>query len=125
MSDALRTIQPILFIPQDQAAAFRPAFGDALWQALGEVMRWYRGHFDRDLFQSRAVIDYVGRHAAADYFQETQQKVQYELSRFWQLGHDGITYVCYGLWAKGRTRPRRTLSAPTATTWWCSRAPAW
>ena len=101
MNSPIRTIQPILFIPQDQAAAFRPAFVDALWQALGEVMRWYRGHFDCDIFQSRAVIDYVGRYPAAEYFQDTQQQVQYELSRFWQLGHDGITYVCYGLWGEG------------------------
>jgi Putative peptidase family len=101
MSARLRTLQPIIFVPQDQAAAFRPAFVDALWQALGEVMRWYRRHTDREVFQSRAVVEYVGKRPAHEYFQDTQALVQYELQRLWNVGSDGITYVCYGLWGEG------------------------
>lgn len=30
----MRTLQPLIFIPEDQAAANREAFADALWRGL-------------------------------------------------------------------------------------------
>jgi len=97
----LRTVQPIIFIPQDQAAAFRAEYAEALWRALGEVLRWYRERADRDLFQALPVLEYVGQRPAAHYFQATQDKVMRELSAVWEVGRDGRTYVCYGLWGEG------------------------
>src|SRR5437660_7499773 len=97
----IRTLQPVIFIPGDQAAAFRTTFVDGLWRALGEVMRWYRQQADRDVFQALPVVEFIGSHPAEDYFQGTQDKVLYELGRVWGVGRDGRAYVCYGLWGEG------------------------
>jgi len=96
-----RTIQPIIFVPSDQAGTFREAYVNALWRALGEVMCWYRQHADRDLFQALPVLQCVGLRPAHRYFQDTQNTVLYELGRYWGVGTDGRTYVCYGLWGEG------------------------
>ncbi len=97
----LRTVQPVIFIPSDQAAAYREELIEGLWRALGEVMRWYRRRADRDVFQALPAVEFVGSHPAADYFQGTQEKALYELSRVWPIGRDGRTYICYGLWGEG------------------------
>jgi len=97
----LRTVQPVIFVPQDGAAAFREAYVEALWRALGEVLRWYRRHADRDVFQALPVVEYVGRKRAESYFHGTQDKVLNELAAVWEVGRDGRTYVCYGLWGEG------------------------
>jgi hypothetical protein len=97
----MRTLQPIIFIPADQSAAFKQAFVAVLWDRLGEVMRWYRRHLDRDVFQALPVLETVGSHPAHDYYADTQNKVLAELSRHWGVGRDGRTYLCYGLWGEG------------------------
>lgn len=97
----MRTLQPLIFIPEDQVTAFQEAYVEALWRALGETMRWYRRQADRDLFQALPVLEYVGRHPAAHYFSGTQDKALQELGRVWNVGGDGLTYVCYGLWGEG------------------------
>jgi|SRR5579875_491919 len=96
-----RTLLPVLFVPPDQATAPIAAFGEALWRALGEAMRWWRAQIERDVFQALALTEVLGRHEAAWYFQNTQEKVAAELRAIWPLGTDGITYVCYGLWGEG------------------------
>ena len=103
-----RTLQPVIFIPSDQAAALRPAFGPALWQALGEAMRWWRARLECDVFQTLPIVEFVGAKPAERYFHDTQGKVEAELGKLYALGRDGKTYVCYGLWARGRTRRRAT-----------------
>lgn len=96
-----RTLQPVLFIPSDQAAALRPEFAPALWQALGEAMRWWRARFECDVFQALPIVEFVGAKPAEQYYQDTQAKVETELGRLYALGRDGKTYVCYGLWGEG------------------------
>jgi hypothetical protein len=100
----VRTLQPLLFIPSDESAAPVAAFGEALWRALGEAMRWWRAQLDRDVFQTLPLSEVVGHRAAASYFDGTQEKVAAELRAIWPLGRDGITYVCYGLWGEGPYR---------------------
>jgi hypothetical protein len=97
----VRTLQPVIFIPSDQAANLRDAFFDGLWRALGEAMRWYRRQADADVFQTLPIVEFVGTYPAADYFQGTQDKVLHELRGTWRVGADGRTYVCYGLWGEG------------------------
>jgi hypothetical protein len=97
----MRTLQPLIFIPQDQAAGYREAYADALWRALGEAMRWYRQQLERNVFSALPLLEYVGSRPAEFYFQDTQDKVLRELSRVWSVGHDCLTYVCYGLWGEG------------------------
>lgn len=97
----MRTLQPLIFIPADQAGAFREAYADALWRALGEAMRWYRQQLERNVFQALPLLEYVGGRPAEFYFHDTQEKVLHELSRVWGVGRDGLTYVCYGLWGEG------------------------
>ncbi|HZU76372.1 MAG TPA: hypothetical protein VFA70_06380 [Dehalococcoidia bacterium] len=96
-----RTLQPLIFIPADGAADFREAYAEALWRAVGEAMRWWRGHTDRNVFQALPILEFVGAYSAHQYFHDTQNKVLYELRRVWNVGADGITYVCYGLWGEG------------------------
>ncbi len=97
----IRTVQPLLFIPTDQSAQPIGAFGEALWRALGEALRWWRARLDRDVFQTLPLTEVVGKRPAADYFADTQGKVEVELRALWPLGRDGVTYVCYGLWGEG------------------------
>jgi hypothetical protein len=97
----VRTIQPVIFIPEDQVANLRQEFVDALWTAIGDVMRWYRRQAERNVFRAMPVVESVGRRPAEEYFQGTQEKVLHELSLIWAVGRDGLTYVCYGLWGEG------------------------
>lgn len=97
----LRTLQPVLFVPPDQATAPIGAFAEALWRALGTAMRWWRAQLDCNVFQTLPLTELIGRHEAAWYFQSTQEKVAAELRALWPLGSDGITYICYGLWGEG------------------------
>ena len=101
LAGSLRTLQPVLFIPSDQSAAFRREYVEGLWRALGDVMRWYRARADRDIFQALPIVEYIGVLRARDYFQDTQDQVLRELSRVWDIGRDGRTYLCYGLWGEG------------------------
>lgn len=97
----MRTLQPLLFIPSDQAAAYREAFAEALWRAVGDAMRWWRRQIDRDVFQAMPVVEFVGRKPAEAYYAETQAKAEQELRAVWGVGRDGVTYLCYGLWGEG------------------------
>jgi hypothetical protein len=100
-----RTLQPLIFIPSDGAAEFREAYVEALWRALGDAMRWWRARTDRNVFQALPVLEFVGAYAARD-FADTQNRVLYELRRVWNVGADGVTYVCYGLWGEGPYQAR-------------------
>jgi hypothetical protein len=97
----IRTVQPIIFVPRDEVAVPRQAFARALWEVLGEVMAWYRARTDRNVFQALPVLEFVGVHEARDYHRDTQRKVEFELRGTWNLGADGVTYLCYGLWGEG------------------------
>ena len=97
----MRTVQPLIFIPSDPVSSFREGYVEALWRALGEVMRWYRSRTDHNLFQALPVLECVGEYSANEYYQDTQNKVLFELRRTWPVGTDGLTYVCYGLWGEG------------------------
>jgi hypothetical protein len=101
-----RTLQPVMFIPGDQAATLRPEFSDGLWRALGEAMRWWRNCMECDVFQTLPIVEFVGAKPAQHYFQGTQEKVAAELGRLYTLGRDGKTYVCYGLWGEGPYQAR-------------------